>query len=159
SRWRRIPQPARERLDHGGIARGIHYSRHPDPTIRVGPMLRNLLLAALALVAVGASTLGADLPPDLRAAICGKRATCSIAAVSDAGRGPGDVKQAVVEARFGVADKLDSAPDDGCRTDGDNNDGGREFWLLQGAEPPKLLLSLCNDGYGAADVGEDEVTV
>jgi hypothetical protein len=121
-------------------------------------MLRTPTIIALALLAIAPLVAGADLAPDQKAAICGQRTTCAIAAVNDAGKGAGDVKLAVVEARFGLADKLDSAPDDGCRTEGDN-DGGHEFWLLQGAAPPRLLLSLCNDGYGAADVGEDEVTV
>src|SRR5262249_19669436 len=40
-----------------------------------------------------------------------------------------------------------------------DNAGGQVSWLLHAAAPRKLLLSLCNDGYGAADVGEDEVTV
>jgi len=36
----------------------------------------------------------------------------------------------------------------------------REFWLTVGKKgKPRLLLSLCNDGYGSAGVGEDDVQV
>ncbi|HTO85535.1 MAG TPA: hypothetical protein VMQ73_25160 [Methylomirabilota bacterium] len=124
-------------------------------------MLRNILLAALVLVAGGASSLGADLAPDQQSAICGKRSTCSIAAVKDAGRGVGGVRLAIVEARLGLADKVDDAPDDGCRNDSGDGDGGggHEFWLVQNGAAPRLLLSLCNDGYGAAGVGEDDIKV
>ena len=41
----------------------------------------------------------------------------------------------------------------------DDNDGGQEYWLVEGASAPHLLLKLCNDGYGAAGVGVDEITI
>ena len=124
-------------------------------------MLRTLTIVALALLAVAPSAIGADLAPDQKAAICGKRSTCTIAAVRNAGNGIGGVKLAIAEARLGLADKVDSAPDDGCRNDAGDGDGGggHEFWLVQSDAAPRLLLSLCNDGYGAAGVGEDKVTV
>ncbi|WNG51181.1 hypothetical protein F0U60_48905 [Archangium minus] len=34
-----------------------------------------------------------------------------------------------------------------------------EWWLLRPSQPAQLLLAVCNDGYGAAGVGEDSVTV
>lgn len=34
-----------------------------------------------------------------------------------------------------------------------------EWWLSRAGSPPQLLLALCNDGYGSAGVGKDEVTV
>jgi hypothetical protein len=35
----------------------------------------------------------------------------------------------------------------------------RQFWLLVAGQRPTLVLDLCNDGYGAAGVGEDSVAV
>ena len=66
----------------------------------------------------------------------------------------------VAELHFGLADKPDDAPDEGCIAgDYETRDGGVEYWLLEGDAAPRLILQLCNDGYGAAGVGEDEVTV
>ena len=77
---------------------------------------------------------------------------------------PRDGKRLVVaEAKFGLADKPAEGPDTGCINDDpdgtDEYNGGHEFWLLKGDEAPRLLLKLCNDGYGAAGMGEDEVKV
>lgn len=94
-----------------------------------------------------------SLTPAQKAVICGKRATCKLVAVHNAG------KQQVAEVLFGIKDKPDDAPDEGCKT-ADGNDprnGGTEYWLLSGAKPLQVL-ALCNDGYGSADVGEDSVT-
>ncbi|HEY8949232.1 MAG TPA: hypothetical protein VIM56_10145 [Rhizomicrobium sp.] len=94
-----------------------------------------------------------SLTPAQKSAICGKRSTCKLVTIHNAG------KAQVAEVLFGIKDKPDNAPDDGCRT-ADGNDpknGGTEYWLLSGASPTNIL-SLCNDGYGAADMGEDTVT-
>ena len=124
-------------------------------------MVRTLTLLVLTVLAGTDIAAAATIAPDQKAAICGTRSTCNIAAVRDAGNGVGAVKLAVAEARLGLADKVDEAPDEGCRNDSGDGDGGggHEFWLLQSGVAPRLLLSLCNDGYGAAGVGEDEVTV
>ena len=66
---------------------------------------------------------------------------------------------AVFEIHLGLKDKPEDAPDDGCRTADDQRDGGLEYWLLDASARPQLLLKLCNDGYGAAGIGEDKVTV
>lgn len=34
-----------------------------------------------------------------------------------------------------------------------------EYWLVNGDEPPRLLLEICNDGHGASGVGEDLVSI
>lgn len=93
------------------------------------------------------------LSPAQKAAICGKRATCKLVAIHKAGT------LQVAEVLFGVKDKPEDAPDEGCKTaDGDDPaNGGTEYWLLNGAKPINVL-SLCNDGYGAAGMGEDSVT-
>ncbi|HZU91790.1 MAG TPA: hypothetical protein VE993_21235 [Stellaceae bacterium] len=64
----------------------------------------------------------------------------------------------VVEVHLGLKDKPDDAPEAGCRAE-DKYNGGVEYWLLDGNAPPKRLLKLCNDGYGASGIGEDDVTV
>jgi hypothetical protein len=35
----------------------------------------------------------------------------------------------------------------------------QEWWLLHPNQPAQLLLTVCNDGYGAAGIGKDEVRV
>jgi len=100
-----------------------------------------------------AASAAPTLSPVQKAAICGKRSTCKLVAIHPAG------KLAVAEVLFGVKDKPDDAPDEGCKTaSGDDPaNGGTEYWLLNGAKPTNVL-SLCNDGYGAAGMGEDSVS-
>lgn len=98
-----------------------------------------------------AALAAASLTPAQKSAICGKRTTCTVTAIHAAGASQ------VAELHFGLKDKSDDAPDDGCRLgDSEKKDGGTEYWLL-GAKPQQVL-ALCNDGYGASGVGEDEVT-
>jgi hypothetical protein len=94
-----------------------------------------------------------SLGPAQKAAICGKRATCKLVAIHNAGKLP------VAEILFGIKDKPDDAPDDGCDSENGTakGNGGTEYWLLSGAKPLQVL-ALCNDGYGSAGVGEDSVT-
>lgn len=112
-------------------------------------------LVVLGAVVVLSCALAAapSLAPPQKNAICGKRTTCKLVAIHNAG------KLQVAEVLFAVKDKPDDAPDDGCRTadGGDPHNGGTEYWLLGGAKPSQIL-ALCNDGYGAASVGEDSVT-
>jgi hypothetical protein len=129
-------------------------------------MLRWFISAAAIAAAIFLSlpASAVDLAPDQQSAICGARKTCKIDNVADAGQGPGNVKLTVVEVRFAVADKPEDAPEDGCigdleAADAPERDGGQEVWLIAGNAAPKRLLALCNDGYGAASVGEDQLTV
>ncbi|TAJ35191.1 MAG: hypothetical protein EPO67_05075 [Reyranella sp.] len=92
------------------------------------------------------------------AAICGTRTTCKIEKTYDAGRSPAGAPLSVAEVRLGVADRPEKS-DEGCRTPDGKLDGGTELWLLDGDRPPSLLLALCNDGYGASGIGEDEIKV
>jgi hypothetical protein len=105
--------------------------------------------------------LAAAAAPDAAqtAAICGARATCTLGKSYDAGKSAQGSPLTVVEAHFGVQDRSGLAPDDGCRTEDDKRDGGVEYWLLDKAAAPRRILTLCNDGYGAAGIGEDWVTV
>ena len=102
--------------------------------------------------------LAAEPSAAQKSAICGSRTTCAVAKTFDAGKSPAGDVLAVVEVHLGLKDKPDDAPDSGCQN-GDKYDGGVEYWLLDGSAPPKRILKLCNDGYGAAGVGEDDVTV
>lgn len=93
-------------------------------------------------------------------AICGTRTTCTVGKSYDGGRAANGTALSVVEIHLGLKDKPDDAPDDGCHAaDDDKRDGGVEYWRLGGGAQPARLLKFCNDGYGAADVGEDKVTV
>lgn len=114
---------------------------------------------ALAIVCTALSPVrAADVAEAQKSAMCGDRKTCAVAAVHDAGSVAGG-SLSVAELHFGLADKPDDAPDEGCISgDDETRDGGVEYWLLDGNAPPHLLLQLCNDGYGASGVGEDEVT-
>jgi hypothetical protein len=112
--------------------------------------MKRVLLAIAALVFVSAAA-AAGLSPDEKVTICGKRTTCTVTATHAAGEAQ------VAEAHFALKDRPADAPDDGCGGPAsDKHDGGVEYWLL-GAKPAKVL-ALCNDGYGAAGVGEDDVT-
>src|SRR3569832_507459 len=120
-------------------------------------------LVDVAFTMIASQTFAADLTPDQQSAICGARKTCKTT-IADAGEGPGHVKLTVVDASFGVADKPAEAPEDGCigdleAADVPDHDGGRELWLIAGSETPKRILALCNDGYGSASIGEDQIEV
>lgn len=82
------------------------------------------------------------------AALCGARPGCTVAAVHPAGASPEGVPLAVVELTWPLEAEDRCAP--------------RELWLVSpraGALAPRRLRRLCNDGYGAAGVGEDNVRV
>src|SRR6185312_900725 len=153
---RRRARLSRRRHAHGG-------PESPPPRGRESMMvrLRAFLLLASAVVCAGfRPAYAADVTDAQKSAMCQTRKTCAIApSLHNAGSsaaGP----LSVAELHFGLAGKPDDAPDEGCIAgDYETRDGGVEYWLLEGSEPPRLLLRLCNDGYGAAGVGEDEVTV
>ncbi len=121
------------------------------------------------VIAAAAAGLGASLatassgPPPVsgadKAAICGKRSTCAITRLRDAGRDEHGGALVIAEVHFGIKDRPGDAPDGGCDSfAGEKGNGGTEYWLAS-SRPPLKVLALCNDGYGAADVGEDEVSV
>jgi hypothetical protein len=114
------------------------------------------------ITALGIMTLpvyaAAPLAAAQRSAICQNRATCSIGKLYEGGKSQSGVTLTVAEVHLGLNDKPDDAPDEGCHA-GDKFDGGVEYWLLDGDQPPKRVLKFCNDGYGASGVGEDDVTV
>ena len=115
------------------------------------------LLAMLGIVAVMATANAADMGK-IKPQICRDRATCRMTKLQSAGKSDAGVPLFVAELRFGLADKPKDGPEDGCNTENGDKDGGVEYWVIEG-EKPRLLLALCNDGYGAAGVGYDEVHV
>jgi len=102
--------------------------------------MRYAISIAFIVVASSAFAAGEDL--------CAGRAGCSVTATHDAGTGEGGVKLTVYELA------IQNAPDAEipCRPH------RQEFWVVAGEAKTKIL-SLCNDGYGAAGVGEDTVEV
>lgn len=113
--------------------------------------------AAAALLLLAFPAAAADPSPAETAEICGARTSCAIARSHDAGKSATGVPLRVIEAHFGVADKPGEQPE-GCRKE-DKYDGGVEYWLIEGATAPRRVLKLCNDGYGAAGVGDDKVEI
>jgi hypothetical protein len=113
-----------------------------------------ILLAIWALPAARSADMGKVKPE-----ICKARATCRMTSLKSAGTSESGASLMVAEFRFGLADRPKDGPEDGCRTEEDANDGGAEYWLIEEAKAPRLLLQLCNDGYGAAGVGYDEVQI
>ena len=109
-------------------------------------VLKSAAFAAL-LFAVGADTVFAEAPSP--SALCAGHKTCRVVKTTPAG----------VDAQgrhLGVAELDIGKEDDGgfrCRP------YRREFWLSIPGVKPQRLFELCNDGYGASNVGEDRITV
>lgn len=95
----------------------------------------------------------------VKSEICKARATCHMTSLQSAGASDSGVPLMVAKFHFDLADKPKDAPDTGCQTQEEVTDGGVEYWLIEEGKAPRLLLQLCNDGYGAAGVGYDEVHV
>lgn len=114
-------------------------------------------IACLGVLAAKADVL--IVMRDQREWMCQNRKTCDITSISEAGTSPGGYRLGIAEVRLGIEDRPDFAPDKGCiSTDFQSRDGGIEYWLVDGPQP-RRILQLCNDGYGAAGVGEDQVII
>lgn len=121
-------------------------------------MTRRLTFVIVMSLLLASGAFAAGVTPEQTSAICQARSTCVVGKTFPAGSSASGSALTVVAVRLGLRDKPDDAPDDGCRND-DKFDGGEEYWLLDGTAAPKRLLKFCNDGYGAAGVGEDHVSV
>jgi hypothetical protein len=110
---------------------------------------------ALALAALFPAIVAAKPSPEQVDMICGTRSTCEVFETHDAGRSPAGVALTVAEIYLDLADKSPDGPEEGCR----DSPGGIEYWLLEGEAPPRRILKLCNDGYGASGIGEDDVKI
>ena len=120
--------------------------------------VRTLIGAAAILLAMSSPNARSADMAQLKPAICGARATCTVAKLTPAGKSDSGVALSVAEVHLGIAEAPD--PQFPCHNnEGTANDGGQEYWLVEGTVKPHLLLKLCNDGYGAAGVGEDEITI
>ena len=108
-----------------------------------------LVGAVTLLLAIGAPGARSADMAQLKPAICSARATCTIAKLTPAGKSDTGAALSVAEVHLGIAEAPD--PQFPCHNDeGTANDGGQEYWLVEGSAAPHLLLKLCNDGYGAA---------
>ena len=108
--------------------------------------MQRICLAALITTIVSALPAAAQSVADL----CTGRAPCSLVETKSAGKDAQGRALTVVEINLGEQN------DDGfkCRP------YRREFWLrVDGVAQPQRILELCNDGYGASGVGEDDITI
>ncbi len=131
------------RLSRGGAVR------------RVGdPPLRILCLALLPIVA-GIDPAAAQARTDI-ATMCKDRKPCALVNATPAGKDAQGRALTVVELNLGPKNPDNDGGDErfNCRP------YAREFWLrIAGVAAPRRVLSLCNDGYGASGVGEDDVKI
>jgi hypothetical protein len=116
------------------------------------------VFVALDLILWGPAAEGVDMG-QVKSEICKARASCRLTALKTAGQSEAGVSLFVAEVALGLADKPPDGPDTGCLSSEADNDGGREYWLIEEGKDPKLVLKLCNDGYGAAQVGDDQVEI
>lgn len=78
---------------------------------------------------------------------------CRVVAIHSAGKNEQGEALRVVELDLGKTRKNAENHAMAC------NDGHKHYWLLGGREKKRLLLDLCNDGYGARGTGVDEVAI
>jgi len=108
-------------------------------------------LILLAVPGTAASQAGADI-----AALCGARKPCELVAAKPAGKDAQGRALTVIELALDKKNPENSSGDDrfDCRP------YRREFWVrIEGVAEARRIFELCNDGYGAAGIGEDEVEI
>jgi hypothetical protein len=119
--------------------------------------MRGGFVAGLLVAAHGAGWDSAwgQAPTDI-AALCGSRSPCALVKATPAGADAQGRALTVVELDLGKKNPENTSGDRRF----DCNPYRREFWLrTEGVAPARRILALCNDGYGAAGVGEDEVKI
>ncbi len=109
-------------------------------------------IATLWLFAAPALAESGKVPRALIERLCAARKPCKLQAVEPAGKIAGGRPITVIELNLGTQPRGRKVtnPRFGCRP------YRREFWLISPGIPQRLL-DLCNDGYGAAGLGEDVV--
>jgi hypothetical protein len=123
----------------------------------------NVTPAVLLLCLLGAPPASSSDP------LCAKREPCHVVETLDAGKDARGQALQVKHLNLGWAG-IDTAGQSlgrkfgpgGRKAKGSRAEGeceASEWWLVAPPRPAQLLLSVCNDGYGAAGVGEDTVTV
>ncbi len=108
--------------------------------------------ALLSLAALAAAQQGSGLEEAVGKAVCGQRSPCRIIRTHDAGE-----NLLVVEAA------LHDRPGEDWKGPDLTQCAPWEVWLVTHAghavQDQRLILELCNDGYGASGVGEDTLIV
>jgi hypothetical protein len=122
----------------------------------------NLATSTLVLALLGVP------PASSNEQLCARREPCQVLETLDAGQ---DVKGQPMQVKKLSLGWLDFATASnatgrkfgaGRQAEGRRENGqceATEWWLLRSSQPAQLLLAVCNDGYGAAGLGEDGVTV
>ncbi|MDH3232391.1 MAG: hypothetical protein OEQ29_02620 [Alphaproteobacteria bacterium] len=107
---------------------------------------------AIWLAGVPALAETSKVPRVLVERLCAGRKPCKLVAVEPAGKSGTGRPITIIELSLGKQPRgrKVSNPRFGCRP------YRREFWLISPGIPQRLL-DLCNDGYGAAGLGEDVV--
>jgi hypothetical protein len=116
----------------------------------------HMMRLAGAVIVLALGTFGAHAQSADIADLCKQRTPCSLVAATPAGTDAQGRALTVVELNLGTKNPDNAGGDErfDCRP------YLRELWLrVAGAAEPRRLLTLCNDGYGAAGVGEDEIEV
>ncbi len=118
--------------------------------------LRGASVAAIISLSLAlGSSASAQTRPDI-ADLCKHGNPCSLVGTTPAGQDAQGRALTVIELNLGKKNPENTSGDErfDCRP------YAREFWLrTAGVAEPKRVLSLCNDGYGAAGVGEDNVKI
>ncbi len=110
-------------------------------------------LASLAVIASVGTALAQA--PDI-AAMCKDRKPCALVKASPAGADAQGRALTVIELNLGKKNPDNASGDERF----DCNPYRREFWLrIAGIAAPRRILALCNDGYGASGVGEDDIKI
>ncbi|PTL83107.1 hypothetical protein [Vitiosangium sp. GDMCC 1.1324] len=101
--------------------------------------------------------------------LCAQRAPCQVVETLDGGKDAQGRALEVKHLELGWADVETSSQflgrkfGPGGRSESGSRESGQcevgEWWLVRPSQPAQLLLSVCNNGYGAAGVGDDSVTV
>lgn len=115
--------------------------------------MRPITICLTALFCLSGTVSSAQVSPEAAKRLCGDRPTCSVVANTAADERSKRRKISVVELAIR---KTAAGVGARCRP------YIREFWIVAGSgagATTKRLMTLCNDGYGAAGVGEDEVSV
>lgn len=109
------------------------------------------------------SPVDAAVPPegpattDVQRLLCGTRQPCKIVESKDSFSDPAGLRWSVYSITLRTSDPAQQ--EGACRGESEP----LEYWLVshngQQVQTSQLLLSLCNDGYGAAGIGVDTVTV
>jgi hypothetical protein len=122
---------------------------------RVGDPPLRILGAASLLIFTSAAVASAQGRTDI-ATLCKDRKPCTLVKPTPAGKDAQGRALTVIELNLGPKN-----PDnDGGNERFNCRPYGREFWVrTAGVAEPRRVLSLCNDGYGASGVGEDEVKI